>query len=61
MDTQEFDPAHYLHLTLQKLSSEKASLYARRWTDAREPNPREANRIQKTFIVIPKSLCNNCM
>ena len=47
--SQEFDPAHYLHLTLQKLSSEKASLYARRWTDAREPNPREANRIQKTF------------
>lgn len=47
--SQEFDPAHYLHLTLQKLSPEKASLYARRWTDAREPNPREANRIQKTF------------
>jgi hypothetical protein len=47
--SQEFEPAHYLHLTFQKLSSEKASFYARRWTGAREPTPKEAERIQKTF------------
>ncbi|HDL60333.1 MAG TPA: hypothetical protein ENH14_02635 [candidate division WOR-3 bacterium] len=59
--SQEFDPAHYLHLTLQKLSSEKASLYARRWTDAREPNPREANRIQKTFNMCLKDRVVNVL
>jgi len=47
--SEEFDPAHFMHLTLQKLSSEKAVFYARRWTDVREPNPREAARIQNTF------------
>ena len=47
--SQEFDPAHYLHLTLQKLSSEKASLYAKCWAGAREPNPREAEGIRETF------------
>lgn len=47
--SEEFDPAHYLHLTLQRLSSEKAASYARQWADAREPNPTEAKRIQDTF------------
>ena len=47
--SQEFDPVHYLHLTLQKLPSEKASLYAKRWAGARELNPTEAETIQKTF------------
>lgn len=49
--SEEFDPAHYLHLTLQKLSPQKAVFYARRWIDAREPNPKEAERIQDTFDV----------
>jgi len=49
--SEEFDPAHYLHLTLQKLSPPKAVFYARRWIDAREPNPKEAERIQDTFDV----------
>jgi hypothetical protein len=49
--SEEFDPAHYLHLTLQKLSPQKAVFYSRHWTDAREPNPREAERIQDTFDV----------
>ncbi len=47
--SQEFDPVHYLHLNLQKLSSEKATFYAKRWTNIREPNPKEAERIQNTF------------
>ncbi len=47
--SQEFDPVHYLHLHLQKLSSEKATFYAKRWTHIREPNPKEAERIQDTF------------
>jgi len=47
--SQEFDPVHYLHLNLQKLSFEKATFYAKRWTHIREPNPREAERIQGTF------------
>jgi len=47
--SQEFDPAHYLHLTLQKLSSKKASSYAKRWADARELNPRESERIHEAF------------
>nr|QNO56063.1 hypothetical protein GIJIEOGM_00004 [Methanosarcinales archaeon ANME-1 ERB7] len=47
--SQEFDPVHYLHLTLQKLSSEKADFYAGRWTEVREPTPREAERIRDTF------------
>jgi hypothetical protein len=47
--SEEFDPAHFLHLNLQKLLPEKALSYARLWTDAREPNPRESARIQDTF------------
>jgi len=47
--SEEFDTAHYLHLTLQRLSSEKAASYARQWADAREPNAIEAKRIQDTF------------
>ena len=50
----EFDPVHYLHLHLQKLSSEKATFYAKRWTHIREPNPREAKRIQDTFSMCLK-------
>ncbi len=47
--SEEFDPAHYLHLTLQKLSPEKALFYTRLWTNAREPNPKESARIQNIF------------
>jgi len=47
--SEEFDPRHYLHLTLQKLSSQKTVLYAKLWTGAREPNPREAERILDTL------------
>ena len=52
--SQEFDPVHYLHLTLQKLSTKRALAYAKRWTNVREPNPGEAERIQKTFEVCLK-------
>lgn len=52
--SQEFDPVHYLHLHLQKLSFEKATFYAKRWTRIREPNPREAERIQDTFSMCLK-------
>jgi predicted NACHT family NTPase len=49
--SEEFDPAHYLHLTLEKLSQEKASLYSERWTKAREPIHKEAERIKDTFTL----------
>ena len=52
--SQEFDPVHYLHLNLQKLSSEKADFYAGRWTVVREPTPREAERIRDTFSMCLK-------
>jgi len=52
--SQEFDPVHYLHLTLQKLSPKRALTYANRWTTVREPNPGEAERVQKTFGVCLK-------
>lgn len=47
--SQEFDPLHYLHISLQKLSSEKALSYANLWTNAREPKPRDITRIRDTF------------
>jgi hypothetical protein len=47
--SEEFDPAHYLHLTLQKLSPEKAAEYSKLWINAREPDPKEAERIRETF------------
>ena len=49
--SQEFDPAHYLHLTLRKLTPQKALIYANRWIYIREPNPTEAERIRKMFSV----------
>jgi hypothetical protein len=48
--SQEFDPVHYLHLNLQKLSSEKADFYAGRWIEVREPTPREAVTILLVII-----------
>ncbi len=47
--SQEFDPLHYLHLSIQKLSPDKALSYTKLWTEAREPKPRETKRIQDTF------------
>lgn len=47
--SEEFDPKRYLHLTLQKLSENKANLYAKRWSSAREPVPKDRERIQNAF------------
>ncbi len=47
--SEEFDPIHYLHLTLKNLSPEKALIYTDRWTKAREPIPEESARIKTTF------------
>lgn len=47
--TKEFDPAYYLHLTLQKLEPSRAVNYAKRWINAREPISKEAGRVQSTF------------
>jgi len=47
--SKEFDPSHYLHLTLEKLSSQKALTYSEQWVNAREPNPREVERILRTI------------
>ena len=47
--SEEFNPTHYLHLTLQKLSTDNALIYAERWTTAKEANPREAERILKSL------------
>lgn len=49
--SEEFDPKHYLHLTLETLPLEKALLYTERWTKAREPIPEEAERIKTTFNI----------
>jgi hypothetical protein len=47
--SEEFDPFHFIHVTLTKLSPEHARSYAVRWAAAREPIPQEAERILKTF------------
>ncbi len=47
--SEEFDPTRYLHITLQKLSSEKTMLYARQWTATREPVPQKVSRIIQTI------------
>jgi hypothetical protein len=47
--SREFDPARFLHLTIHKLSSENALSYAKLWTDSRETNPKETERIIDTF------------
>jgi hypothetical protein len=47
--SREFDPSHYLHLTLQKLSSEKALIYSELWIKNRELDTREAERISSTI------------
>jgi hypothetical protein len=52
--SEEFNPSHYLHLTLQGLSPEKAILYTKRWVRTRESDPREAERVQDTFGVCLK-------
>jgi len=52
--SEEFDPTHYLHLTLEKLSPEKVTIYGKLWTGAREPNPRDAERIQDTLNICLK-------
>lgn len=49
--SQEFDPECYLHLNLQKLSSYRANAYCRLWAKAREPNPKEADRIKDIFSI----------
>jgi len=59
--SEEFDPANYLHLVLQKLSSAKALAYANRWIDSREPNPREIERIRGTFDVCLKDRVVNVL
>lgn len=52
--SEEFDPIHYLHITLQKLSPEKVTIYGELWTNAREPILREAERIQNTLTTCLK-------
>ena len=52
--SEEFDPAHYLHVNIQKLSPEKVLLYARQWKDVREPRPKEAERVLSTLSVCLK-------
>jgi nucleoside-triphosphatase THEP1 len=47
--SEEFDPRHYLHLSLDNLSEKKTLEYARLWTIAREPNPKDRDRISTTF------------
>jgi hypothetical protein len=47
--SEEFDPFHFIHVTLTKLSPDHAKSYAVRWAAAREPIPQEAERILKTF------------
>jgi len=49
--SEEFDPIHYLHLTLSELSPEKAITYSNKWIKVREPDPKEAERIISTFTL----------
>lgn len=49
--SDEFDPSRYLHLTLSTLSYERVNSYATKWTMAREPNPKEAERILNTLQI----------
>ena len=48
---EEFSALNYLHLGIQKLSAETAVRYARLWTEARERNVREGDRILKTLAL----------
>lgn len=52
--SEEFNPFHYLHLSLNGLSSEKAEDYAKLWTKARQPDPENAKEILETFKVCLK-------
>jgi len=47
--SEDFDPNHYLHLTIERLSPEKVMLYAKRWTEEREPNTADIARILRTL------------
>lgn len=46
--SEEFDPKHFLHLNLQKVSFEKASGYARLWANSRV-SPSDIERTIETF------------
>jgi len=47
--SEEFNPTHYLNVTIQKLESSQATTYAHRWISIREPIPDEEERIRNTF------------
>jgi hypothetical protein len=48
--SEEFDPKHFLHLNLQKVSFEKATSYARLWANSRV-NPADIERTLDTFKI----------
>lgn len=45
----EFEPARYLHLTLQNLEAHRAAYYATRWAKVREHNPKNAQMVLSAF------------
>lgn len=47
--SNEFDPLHYIHLTLKGIPPKKAINYAKLWTNARNLGPVEIKRILNTF------------
>lgn len=49
--SEDFDPTRFLHLNTERLTPTQAKNYVHLWTKAREPVPREADRIADTLKV----------
>lgn len=47
--SEEFDPTHYLHLNLEKLTHEKSNEYANQWINTRIQIFKEKERVLDTF------------
>jgi hypothetical protein len=47
--SEEFEPSRYLHLTLEHLSPDIATLYAERWVNERQLHQTEGDRIISAF------------